>query len=144
MKKDSGRKGNGKKDSGKKGTLKVRQYEKELAKLHVEVVKLQEWVKAKGAKVLTIEQSDKVLVDYGGSQIATSHNWVKPGDKDHGGKTTWREKLTAAGAEPASDRIIRTSALRRANRSHSRSAPRSIPLSFGDAAPVTASFPGGR
>jgi polyphosphate kinase 2 len=43
MKKDSGRKGN-------KGKLKHRQYEKELARLHVEVVKLQEWVKQKGAK----------------------------------------------------------------------------------------------
>jgi polyphosphate kinase 2 len=39
-----------KKDSGRKGKLKDRQYEKELARLHVEVVKLQEWVKQKGAK----------------------------------------------------------------------------------------------
>jgi len=54
MKKDSGRKGNKKKDSDRKGKLKVRQYEKELAKLHVEVVKLQEWVKAKGAKVCIV------------------------------------------------------------------------------------------
>ena len=47
MKKDSGRKGN-------KGKLKARKYEKELATLHVEVVKLQEWVKQKGARVCVI------------------------------------------------------------------------------------------
>ena len=41
-----------KKDSGRKGKLKDRQYEKELARLHVEVVKLQEWVKQKGAQGL--------------------------------------------------------------------------------------------
>jgi len=54
MKKDPGRKGNKNKDSDRKGKLKVRQYEKELARLHVEVVKLQEWVKAKGAKVCIV------------------------------------------------------------------------------------------
>jgi polyphosphate kinase 2 len=43
-----------KKDSGRKGKLKPRQYEKELARLHVEVVKLQEWVKQKGAKVCIV------------------------------------------------------------------------------------------
>src|SRR5512139_1449143 len=54
MKKDPGRKGDKKKDSDRKGKLKVRQYEKELARLHVEVVQLQEWVKAKGAKVCIV------------------------------------------------------------------------------------------
>src|SRR5512139_2124428 len=54
MKKDPGRKGDKKKDSDRKGKLKVRQYEKELARLHVEVVRLQEWVKAKGAKICII------------------------------------------------------------------------------------------
>jgi polyphosphate kinase len=34
-----------------KGKMKAKAYEKELAGLHVEVVKLQEWVKQKGAKV---------------------------------------------------------------------------------------------
>jgi len=43
-----------KKDSGRKGKLKPRQYEKELARLHVEVVKLQEWVKQKGAKICIV------------------------------------------------------------------------------------------
>ena len=43
-----------KKDSGRKGKLKPRQYEKELARLHVEVVKLQEWVKHKGLKVCIV------------------------------------------------------------------------------------------
>ncbi|MCP2501271.1 MAG: polyphosphate kinase 2 [Deltaproteobacteria bacterium] len=43
-----------KKDSGRKGKLKARQYEKELARLHVEVVKLQEWVKAKGVKICIV------------------------------------------------------------------------------------------
>ena len=37
---------------GKK--LKNKTYEKELAKLHVELVKMQEWVKAKGLKVCII------------------------------------------------------------------------------------------
>ena len=50
MKKDSGRKGN----KGNKGKLKDRQYDKELARLHVEVVKLQEWVKQKGAKICIV------------------------------------------------------------------------------------------
>jgi polyphosphate kinase 2 len=43
-----------KKDSDRKGKLKARQYEKELARLHVEVVKLQEWVKHQGAKVCIV------------------------------------------------------------------------------------------
>ncbi len=34
--------------------LKTKAYEKELAKLHVELVKLQEWVKAKGLKVCVV------------------------------------------------------------------------------------------
>jgi polyphosphate kinase 2 len=41
-----------KSDSGEK--LKGKEYEKELAKLHVEVVKLQEWVKEKGARVCIV------------------------------------------------------------------------------------------
>jgi polyphosphate kinase 2 len=36
------------------GKLKTKDYEKQLAKLHVELVKLQEWVKAKGLKVCII------------------------------------------------------------------------------------------
>lgn len=36
------------------GDLKTKEYEKELAKLHVELVKLQEWVKYKGLKVCII------------------------------------------------------------------------------------------
>jgi polyphosphate kinase 2 len=36
------------------GKLKTRRYEKELAKLHVELVKLQEWVVAKGLKVCIV------------------------------------------------------------------------------------------
>jgi len=43
-----------KKDSKRKDKLKAREYEKELARLHVEVVKLQEWVKQKGAKVCIV------------------------------------------------------------------------------------------
>jgi len=59
MKKDSGNRKSGKKDPkkrdpGKNGKLKVKRYEKELARLHVEVVQLQEWVKAKGAKVCIV------------------------------------------------------------------------------------------
>jgi polyphosphate kinase 2 len=34
--------------------MKTREYEKELARLHVEVVKLQEWVKSKGLKVCIV------------------------------------------------------------------------------------------
>jgi len=37
-----------------KGKLKQRKYEKQLAKLHVELVKLQEWVKEKGLKVCVV------------------------------------------------------------------------------------------
>ncbi len=36
------------------GKLKNKQYRKELAKLHVELVKLQEWVKATGAKICIV------------------------------------------------------------------------------------------
>src|SRR5262249_15977157 len=38
-------------DDGKSGKLKERAYRKELAALHVELVKLQEWVKATGVKI---------------------------------------------------------------------------------------------
>jgi polyphosphate kinase 2 len=45
----------GKENDAKAGEeLKNREYEKELAKLHVELVKLQEWVKYKGLKVCII------------------------------------------------------------------------------------------
>jgi polyphosphate kinase 2 len=44
-------KGNNAKPGGK---LKTKEYEKELAKLHVELVKLQEWVKYKGLKVCLV------------------------------------------------------------------------------------------
>jgi len=36
------------------GKLKAKDYDKQLAKLHVELVKLQEWVKAKGLKVCVV------------------------------------------------------------------------------------------
>jgi polyphosphate kinase len=41
-------------DKGGSGKLKRKEYEKELAKLHVELVKLQEWVKATGTKVCIV------------------------------------------------------------------------------------------
>ena len=44
--------GNGK--AAKNGRLKRKAYEKQLEKLHVELVKLQEWAKAKGAKVCIV------------------------------------------------------------------------------------------
>jgi len=44
-------KGDGGKDEGK---LKTREYERQLKKLHVELVKLQEWVKLKGLKVCIV------------------------------------------------------------------------------------------
>jgi polyphosphate kinase 2 len=40
--------------SPSQGKLKNKQYEKELAMLHVELVKVQEWVKSKGAKVCVV------------------------------------------------------------------------------------------
>jgi polyphosphate kinase 2 len=43
--------GGGKKEAGK---LKRKQYDKELERLHVELVKLQEWVKHKGLKVCVV------------------------------------------------------------------------------------------
>jgi polyphosphate kinase len=41
-------------EGGGKGKLKTKRYEKELAKLHVELVKLQQWVVAKGLKVCVV------------------------------------------------------------------------------------------
>src|SRR6059058_1494381 len=48
--------GRASKDSNAKqsGKLKRKEYEKQLAKLHVELVKLQEWVKEKGRKVCVV------------------------------------------------------------------------------------------
>src|SRR5213596_2154251 len=48
--------GRASKDSSAKqrGKLKRKAYEKQLAKLHVELVKLQEWVKHKGLKVCVV------------------------------------------------------------------------------------------
>ncbi|HTO07513.1 MAG TPA: polyphosphate kinase 2, partial [Myxococcota bacterium] len=37
-----------------KGTLSGKEYQRELKKLHVELVKLQEWVKAKGRRVCIV------------------------------------------------------------------------------------------
>jgi len=48
-------KGNNEKSGNKSGNkLKNKEYEKKLAKLHAELVKLQEWVKEKGLKVLIV------------------------------------------------------------------------------------------
>ena len=52
MRKDKKKKKETNEKSGKKVKNKV--YLKELAKLHVELVKLQEWVKAKGLKVCIV------------------------------------------------------------------------------------------
>ncbi len=41
-------------DEKRRGKLKGKDYEKELAKLHVQLVKLQEWVKAKGIRVCVV------------------------------------------------------------------------------------------
>jgi polyphosphate kinase 2 len=41
-------------DAKRNGKLKGKDYEKELSKLHVELVKLQEWVKAKGIRVCVV------------------------------------------------------------------------------------------
>jgi polyphosphate kinase 2 (PPK2 family) len=46
---------NGKENGAKAGEkLKTKEYKKELAKLHVELVKLQEWVKFKGLKICIV------------------------------------------------------------------------------------------
>src|SRR5262244_2317754 len=42
------------KDAAHKDKLSRKQYEKELTKLHVELVRLQEWVKAKGLRVIIV------------------------------------------------------------------------------------------
>ncbi|MET0152120.1 MAG: polyphosphate kinase 2 [Candidatus Binatia bacterium] len=47
-------KGKGKLKKKNDGKLKTKKYEKELTKLHVELVKLQEWVKAKGIKICVV------------------------------------------------------------------------------------------
>jgi polyphosphate kinase 2 len=54
MKGDNEEKKMNENDAKAGGRLKNKEYEKELAKLHVELVKLQEWVKFKGLKVCII------------------------------------------------------------------------------------------
>src|SRR5512140_1882126 len=49
-----GKKGDKGADENPAGKLKTKEYENELAKLHVELVKLQEWVKFKGLKVCVV------------------------------------------------------------------------------------------
>jgi len=54
---DNGKRSNGKGAKAAKpdtGKMSEKKYQKELAKLHVELVKLQEWVKAKGLKVCVV------------------------------------------------------------------------------------------
>src|SRR5262249_5032903 len=51
---DNGKKSNGGDNGKDKQKLTTKKYEKQLAKLHVELVKLQEWVKAKGIKVCIV------------------------------------------------------------------------------------------
>jgi len=50
----SGKKNTNKHQDESAGKLKNKEYEKELAKLHVELVKLQEWVRYKGLKVCIV------------------------------------------------------------------------------------------
>ena len=54
MKDDKRRKKAGKGEAGGNGELKTKKYNKELRKLHVELVKLQEWVKHKGLRVMVV------------------------------------------------------------------------------------------
>jgi polyphosphate kinase len=51
---DNGNGGTASASGNGNGKLKTKDYEKELAKLHVELVKLQEWVKYKGLKVCLV------------------------------------------------------------------------------------------
>jgi len=53
-KKDKKRNGGTGENASSSGELKNKEYEKELAKLHVELVKLQEWVRHKGLKVCIV------------------------------------------------------------------------------------------
>jgi polyphosphate kinase len=50
----SNAKDNGKADGKTNGKLKAKDYDKEMARLHVELVKLQEWVVSKGLKVCVV------------------------------------------------------------------------------------------
>jgi polyphosphate kinase 2 (PPK2 family) len=50
---DTGKKSNDGDDKGN-GKLTTKKYDKQLAKLHVELVKLQEWVKEKGTKICLV------------------------------------------------------------------------------------------
>jgi polyphosphate kinase 2 len=54
MKDDKRRKKAGKGDADGNGKLTTKKYNKEMRKLHVELVKLQEWVKQKGLKVMVV------------------------------------------------------------------------------------------
>jgi polyphosphate kinase 2 len=54
MKDDKRKKKAGKGEVDGGGKLKTKQYNKEMRKLHVELVKLQEWVKHKGLKVMVV------------------------------------------------------------------------------------------
>jgi polyphosphate kinase 2 len=53
-KKTTNKKANGAKNEEADGKLSSKKYDKELKKLHVELVKLQEWVKAKGIKICIV------------------------------------------------------------------------------------------
>jgi polyphosphate kinase 2 len=54
MKDDKRMKKTGKGEADGNGELKTKKYNKEMRKLHVELVKLQEWVKHKGLKVMVV------------------------------------------------------------------------------------------
>ena len=54
MKDDKRKKKAGKDEARGNGELKTKKYNKEMRKLHVELVKLQEWVKHKGLKVMVV------------------------------------------------------------------------------------------
>ena len=65
-------KGAASRDGKRAGKFKRKAYEKRLEKLHVELVKLQEWVKHKGLKVCIVFEAATVPARVGRSRPSPS------------------------------------------------------------------------
>jgi polyphosphate kinase 2 (PPK2 family) len=57
-----------KQKAGSEGALKRKEYERELERLHVELVTLQEWVKSTGAKICIVFEGRDLMFFFPGAQ----------------------------------------------------------------------------
>ena len=98
---------NGAGASSKHAKLKRAKFEKELEKLHVELVKLQEWVKRTGAKIVILFEGRDAAGK--GGVIKRITEWVSPRVSSTTRRDLFARCVVAGGPIPHAERAVRDS-----------------------------------